>query len=62
MKEFDKDGDNKVTMDEFVERFKKWLDETKNAVLDKRPYRSLGSWKKIYQVLKTRNLASTDIF
>ncbi|KAI3774957.1 hypothetical protein L1987_49522 [Smallanthus sonchifolius] len=51
MKEFDKDGDSKVTMDEFVERFKKWLDETKNAV-DKRSYRSIRSWKDLYQIIQ----------
>ncbi|KAK1416723.1 hypothetical protein QVD17_25839 [Tagetes erecta] len=52
MKEFDKDGDSKVSMDEFVERFKKWLDETKKAVLVKRPYRSIGSWKDLYQIIQ----------
>ncbi|KAM0017288.1 putative EF-hand domain, sodium/calcium exchanger membrane region, EF-hand domain pair [Helianthus debilis subsp. tardiflorus] len=50
MKEFDKDGDSRVTKDEFVEIFKKWLDETKNAV-DKRPYRSVRSWRDLYQII-----------
>ncbi|KAJ0700878.1 putative EF-hand domain-containing protein [Helianthus annuus] len=50
MREFDKDGDSRVTMDEFVEIFKKWLDETKNAV-DKRPYRSVRSWRDLYQII-----------
>ncbi|KAD6794508.1 hypothetical protein E3N88_05404 [Mikania micrantha] len=51
MAEFDKDGDSRVTMDEFVERFKKWLDEIKNAV-DKRPYRSIRSWRDLYKILQ----------
>ncbi|KAI3803511.1 hypothetical protein L1987_31665 [Smallanthus sonchifolius] len=51
MKEFDKDGDSKVTMYEFIEGFKKWLDETKNAV-DKRSYRSIRSWKDLYQIIQ----------
>nr|XP_043624743.1 sodium/calcium exchanger NCL2-like isoform X2 [Erigeron canadensis] len=51
MKEFDKDADGKVTMDEFVYRFTKWLDETKNAV-DKRPFRSIKSWKDLYQIIQ----------
>ncbi|XP_076907099.1 sodium/calcium exchanger NCL2-like [Bidens hawaiensis] len=51
MKEFDKDGDSKVTMEEFVERFEKWLEETKNAV-DKRPYRSVRSWRDLYQIVQ----------
>ncbi|KAL4555094.1 hypothetical protein LXL04_037705 [Taraxacum kok-saghyz] len=50
MKEFDYDGDKKVTVDEFTDRFAKWLDETKSAV-DK-PYRSVGSWKDLYQVVQ----------
>lgn len=49
MKEFDKDSDSKVSMEEFVDRFTKWLDETKGAV-DDRPYRSIRSWKDLYQV------------
>lgn len=49
MKEFDYDGDTKVTIDEFTDRFTKWLDETKNAV--NKPYRSVSSWKDLYQVL-----------
>ncbi|KAL8237909.1 hypothetical protein R6Q59_018990 [Mikania micrantha] len=50
MKEFDDDGDTKVTVDEFTDRFTKWLDETKSAV-DK-PYRSVKSWKDLYQVVQ----------
>lgn len=50
MKEFDKDLDSKVSMEEFVDRFKKWLDETKGGV-DNRPYRSISSWKDLYQVI-----------
>ncbi|PWA89142.1 sodium/calcium exchanger membrane region, EF-hand domain pair [Artemisia annua] len=51
MKEFDKDSDSKVTMDEFVEGFKKWLDETKNAA-NKRQYRSISSWKDLEKILQ----------
>lgn len=55
MKEFDKDGDSKVSKEEFVNRFTKWLDETKGAV-DIRPYRSISSWKDLYQVFRHLNL------
>ncbi|CAH1425714.1 unnamed protein product [Lactuca virosa] len=51
MKEFDKDSDSKVSMEEFVDRFTKWLDETKGAV-DDRPYRSIRSWKDLYQIVQ----------
>lgn len=51
MKEFDTDGDSKVTMDEFVNGFINWLDETKNAA-NKRSFRSINSWKDLYQVFK----------
>ncbi|PWA89141.1 sodium/calcium exchanger membrane region, EF-hand domain pair [Artemisia annua] len=51
MKEFDKDSDSKVSMEEFVDRFTKWLDETKGAV-DNRPYRSISSWKDLYQIVQ----------
>ncbi|XP_071689079.1 sodium/calcium exchanger NCL2-like [Rutidosis leptorrhynchoides] len=51
MKEFDKDADSKVSMEEFVDRFTKWLDETKGAV-DNRPYRSISSWKDLYQIVQ----------
>ncbi|KAK9078216.1 hypothetical protein SSX86_002273 [Deinandra increscens subsp. villosa] len=51
MKEFDIDGDSKVTMEEFVERFTKWLDETKSAV-DKQQYRSVSSWKDLYKIVQ----------
>ncbi|KAK1439621.1 hypothetical protein QVD17_05441 [Tagetes erecta] len=50
MKEFDDDGDTKVTIDEFTDRFTKWLDETKSAV--NKPYRSVNSWKDLYQVVQ----------
>ncbi|KAI3753711.1 hypothetical protein L2E82_25772 [Cichorium intybus] len=50
MKEFDYDGDTKVTIDEFTDRFTKWLDETKSAV--NKPYRSVNSWKDLYQVVQ----------
>ncbi|KAI3509802.1 hypothetical protein L1887_25325 [Cichorium endivia] len=50
MKEFDYDGDTKVTIDEFTDKFTKWLDETKSAV--NKPYRSVNSWKDLYQVIK----------
>ncbi|KAL9995226.1 putative EF-hand domain-containing protein [Helianthus debilis subsp. tardiflorus] len=51
LKEFDKDSDCKVSMEEFVDRFTKWLDETKGAV-DNRPYRSVSSWKDLYQIVQ----------
>nr|XP_043627059.1 sodium/calcium exchanger NCL2-like [Erigeron canadensis] len=51
MKEFDKDSDSKVSMDEFVDRFTNWLSETKGAV-DNRPYRSISSWKDLYQIVQ----------
>ncbi|PWA81964.1 sodium/calcium exchanger membrane region, EF-hand domain pair [Artemisia annua] len=50
MKEFDYDGDTKVTVDEFTDRFTKWLDETKSAV--SKPYRSVSSWKDLNQVVQ----------
>ncbi|MFS7984372.1 putative EF-hand domain pair protein CML [Helianthus anomalus] len=50
LKEFDDDGDTKVTIDEFTDRFTKWLDETKSAV--NKPYRSVNSWKDLYQVVQ----------
>lgn len=58
MKEFDYDGNTKVTVDEFTDRFTKWLDETKSAV--SKPYRSVSSWKDLYQVfISIVNLFST---
>ncbi|XP_050247780.1 sodium/calcium exchanger NCL1-like isoform X2 [Quercus robur] len=48
MKEFDLDGDQKITMDEFVTGFTKWLDETEHAI-DKQ-YFSKKSLKDVYQV------------
>ncbi|XP_071725914.1 sodium/calcium exchanger NCL1-like [Rutidosis leptorrhynchoides] len=50
MNEFDNDGDANVTIDEFTDRFTKWLDETKSAV--NKPYRSVSSWKDLYQVVQ----------
>ncbi|XP_022877451.1 sodium/calcium exchanger NCL2-like [Olea europaea var. sylvestris] len=50
MKEFDNDNDNKITIDEFVNGMKKWLDEAKGT-LNKR-YHSIKSMKGLYQVLK----------
>lgn len=49
MKEFDLDGDKKITMDEFVEVFTKWLDETKRT-MDKQ-YHSVKSLKDLYKVI-----------
>lgn len=48
MNEFDLNGDKKITMDEFVDVFTKWLDETKNAMDTK--YHSVKSLKDIYNV------------
>lgn len=48
MKEFDLDGDQRITKDEFVHGFTKWLDEAKNA-MDKRYY-SQKSLRDIYLV------------
>ncbi|XP_027342945.1 sodium/calcium exchanger NCL1-like [Abrus precatorius] len=45
---FDLDGDQKITREEFVSGFTKWLDQTKHA-LDKQ-YFSRKSLKEIYQV------------
>lgn len=50
MKEFDLDGDNKITMDEFVEVFTKWLDETKRT-MDKQ-YHSVKSLKDLYKIFQ----------
>ncbi|KAK7272569.1 hypothetical protein RJT34_29247 [Clitoria ternatea] len=48
LKIFDLDDDQKITKEEFVSGFKKWLDQTKHA-LDKQ-YFSRKSLKEIYQV------------
>lgn len=48
MKDFDKDSDEKITMDEFVSGMTKWLDDTKDA-MNKR-YHSVKSLKDMYQV------------
>ena len=48
MKDFDLDGDQKITKDEFVNGFTKWLDQAKNT-LDKRYY-SQKSLRDIYLV------------
>ncbi|XP_076906851.1 sodium/calcium exchanger NCL1-like [Bidens hawaiensis] len=50
MNEFDGDGDTKVTLDEFTDRMTNWLEETKSAV--NKPYRSVSSWKNLYQVVQ----------
>ncbi|KAL3849235.1 hypothetical protein ACJIZ3_011117 [Penstemon smallii] len=50
MKDFDIDGDNKISMDEFVNGMTKWLDLTKDT-MNKR-YHSVKSLKDLYQVLK----------
>ncbi|KAK4486668.1 hypothetical protein RD792_006726 [Penstemon davidsonii] len=47
MKDFDTDGDDKITMDEFVNGMTKWLDLTKDA-MNKR-YHSVKSLKDLYQ-------------
>ncbi|WOH05898.1 hypothetical protein DCAR_0625321 [Daucus carota subsp. sativus] len=49
MKEFDLNGDQNVTIDEFVKVFSKWLDDTKST-MDKR-YHSVNSMKDLYQIL-----------
>lgn len=48
MKEFDINHDDKITLNEFVDGMKKWLDDTKNS-MNKR-YHSVKSLKNIYQV------------
>ncbi|XP_059661463.1 sodium/calcium exchanger NCL2-like [Cornus florida] len=50
MEEFDLDGDKKITEDEFVTGFTKWLDETKHA-LDKR-FLSRKSLQDVYQIFQ----------
>ncbi|XVE50149.1 hypothetical protein DITRI_Ditri01bG0138700 [Diplodiscus trichospermus] len=50
MKEFDLDGDQKITKDEFVNGFSKWLEEAKKA-MDKRYY-SQKSLRDIYLVFQ----------
>lgn len=49
MREFDVDGDQKISKDEFVDGFAKWLHETKHA-MDKQ-YFSRKSYKDVYQVI-----------
>ncbi|KAI3716232.1 hypothetical protein L6452_23431 [Arctium lappa] len=51
MKEFDTDADSKVTMDEFIDGFTKWLDETKTNAMKKQPFRSISSRKDLYQII-----------
>ena len=53
LKEFDINSDNKITMDEFVNGFTKWLDEAKHAMDQK--YHSVKSYKDLYQVIHTFN-------
>ncbi|XVF18740.1 hypothetical protein REPUB_Repub11eG0049100 [Reevesia pubescens] len=50
LNEFDLDGDQKITKDEFVNGFTKWLDEAKKA-MDKKYY-SQKSLRDIYQVFQ----------
>ncbi|KAK8973574.1 hypothetical protein V6N11_030764 [Hibiscus sabdariffa] len=50
MKEFDIDGDSKITRNEFLDGFTKWLDQAKEA-LDKRYY-SQKSLSDIYRVFQ----------
>lgn len=50
MRDFDRDDDEKITMDEFVNGMTKWLDDTKDA-MSKR-YHSVKSLKDMYQVLR----------
>lgn len=47
-KEFDLDGDSKITRDEFVAKFSKWLDQTKRSMGNE--YHSVKSLKDLYQV------------
>lgn len=49
IKEFDIDGNQKITKDEFVNGFTRWLDEAKNA-MDKNYY-SQKSSRDIYRVI-----------
>jgi len=49
MKEFDIAGDQRISKDEFVTGFTKWLEEAKIA-MDKRTY-SNNSFKDLYQVI-----------
>ncbi|XAR56499.1 hypothetical protein NMG60_11037016 [Bertholletia excelsa] len=50
MKEFDLDSDQKITMDEFVRGFTKWLEERKQA-MDQQNH-SKKSRKDLYQILQ----------
>lgn len=49
MREFDVNGDQKISKDEFVDGFAKWLHETKHA-MDKQ-YFSRKSFMDVYQVI-----------
>lgn len=48
MKEFDVDNDEKITMEEFINGMRKWLDDTKDAM--NRRYHSVKSLKNMYKV------------
>lgn len=48
MEDFDRDNDNKITVDEFVTGMTKWLDDTKDAMTKR--YHSVKSLKDMYQV------------
>ncbi|MCD7448884.1 hypothetical protein HAX54_046978 [Datura stramonium] len=50
MEEFDLDDDGMINIDEFVVGFKRWIDETKDA-MGKR-YHSIRSLKDIYEILQ----------
>ncbi|KAA8523970.1 hypothetical protein F0562_010599 [Nyssa sinensis] len=50
MEELDPNGDKKITMDEFINGFTKWIDETKNA-LDKR-FLSEKSLQDAYPIMQ----------
>lgn len=49
MKEFDTSGDKKITMDEFVSGFTKWLEEMKLSA--EKQYHSVKSLKELYEVI-----------
>lgn len=48
MEDFDRDNDEKITVDEFVTGMTKWLDDTKDAMTKR--YHSVKSLKDMYQV------------
>ncbi|KAG5546159.1 hypothetical protein RHGRI_018365 [Rhododendron griersonianum] len=50
MKEFDTSSDKKITMDEFVSGFTKWLEEMKLSA--EKPYHTVKSLKELYEILQ----------